>query len=62
MIKETDSVQPSIEQAEAIQDIRNAAQAYIDLLKSHEPSREMSIALTNAETSAMWAVKAVTRT
>lgn len=40
--------------------IKDAGQVLIDLINATGKSRELSIALTNAEQSVMWAVKHVT--
>lgn len=40
--------------------IKDAGQALIDLINATGKSRELSLALTNAEQSVMWAVKAIT--
>lgn len=40
--------------------IKDAGQALIDIINETGKSRELSIALTNAEQSVMWAVKHVT--
>lgn len=60
-MKETDHVQMSVEQHEAVADLRSAAQAFIDAIKALPQSRKSSIAITNAETASMWANKAVSR-
>ncbi len=40
--------------------IKDAGQALIDIINETGKSRELSLALTNAEQSVMWAVKHVT--
>ena len=40
--------------------IKDAGQALIDIINSTGKSRELSLALTNAEQAVMWAVKHVT--
>jgi hypothetical protein len=40
--------------------IKDAGQALIDIINETGKSRELSLALTNAEQSVMWAVKAIT--
>lgn len=40
--------------------IKDAGQALIDIINETGRSRELSLALTNAEQSVMWAVKHVT--
>lgn len=40
--------------------IKDAGQALIDVINETGKSRELSLALTNAEQSVMWAVKHVT--
>ena len=40
--------------------IKDAVQALIDIINETGKSRELSLALTNAEQSVMWAVKHVT--
>lgn len=40
--------------------IKDAGQALIDIIDETGKSRELSLALTNAEQSVMWAVKHVT--
>lgn len=40
--------------------IKDAGQALIDIINATGKSRELSLALTNAEQSVMWAVKHVT--
>lgn len=43
-----------------LHDLKQAGQDFIDKLKSLPSSREVSIAITNAEQSVMWAVKGIT--
>lgn len=40
--------------------IKDAGQALIDIINAQGRSRELSLALTNAEQAVMWAVKHVT--
>ncbi len=51
---------PSSQGIEKINQIREAFSALHDLIEEIAPSsREKSVALTNLETTAMWAIKAV---
>lgn len=45
---------------EQIAYVKKAGQDYIDALNAIGKSREFSIAITNMETSVMWAVKGIT--
>ena len=46
--------------AYTVKDLGDSPAAYIDMLKAKTPSREISLAITNAEQSVMWAVKGLT--
>jgi len=50
---------PSVAGLEKITELREAYSALTEVVTALPPSREKSIALTELETSAMWAVKAV---
>lgn len=50
----------SDEEKQQMQAIKDAGQALIDQINSVGKSRELSLALTNAEQSVMWACKHVT--
>lgn len=41
--------------------LKDAGLAFIELCRAAGSSREMSLAITNAEQAVMWAVKAVTK-
>lgn len=41
--------------------IKKLGQNFIDAAKDFPPSREMSLAITNAEQAVMWAVKSITK-
>lgn len=47
--------------SEIVREIKSQAQTLIDFIKSNvKPGREQSLAITNIEQGAMWAVKAAT--
>lgn len=49
------------EEKAAMVAVKDAGQALIDAFSAHcKPSRETSLAITNAEQSVMWAVKGLT--
>lgn len=48
------------EQLAKIGKMKAAAQEFIDVLKAERASREMSLAITNAEQAVMWATKGMT--
>jgi len=50
----------SPEEKQQMSDLKDLQQAFIDKCKEIGNSREMSLAITNAEQAAMWAVKHVT--
>lgn len=46
---------------EAVHAVKGAGNAYVEVLKQFiHPGRELSLAITNAEQSVMWAVKGIT--
>lgn len=48
-------------EAKDVADLKALADAFITKCKDIGPSREMALAVTNAEQASMWAVKAVTK-
>lgn len=50
----------SAEEKEQMVAIKDAGQALIDIINAQGRSRELSLALTNAEQAVMWAVKHIT--
>jgi hypothetical protein len=54
-------VQPTDEQKEVMQKFRDKYEALLNEVKELEPSRGLSLALTNLEQSAMWLNKAITK-
>lgn len=51
----------SEEDIKALNAVKDAGNAYVDTLKHFaHPSRELSLAITNAEQSVMWAIKGIT--
>lgn len=53
-----DYMKPSEELLPKLQETRNAFKALHEHLLTLPQSRELSVALTNLETTAMWAIKA----
>ncbi len=41
--------------------VKDAGQAFVDLVEGLEPSRERSLAVTKIEEAVMWAVKGITK-
>lgn len=58
-VRHTYRVLSDAEKAQMLK-IKDAGQALIDIINETGKSRELSLALTNAEQSVMWAVKHVT--
>lgn len=54
-------VQPTDEEKEVMQKFRDKYEALYNEVKKLEPSRGLSLALTNLEQSAMWLNKAITK-
>ena len=58
--KTVDALSSGYDQRADVVELKALGQAFIDRCNAQGKSREMSLAITNAEQAVMWAVKAVT--